>query len=216
MASTEVIWPASVVDGCCLKQNVIANANFDFNGQYAIPLKDGSKIISFTYLGFVRNITITADNLNGTTIVIIGIQNGITVTETLGPISGSTTVSIKNYSIINSIKPSQGLTNATVGTGVSGYFSAINIAEAVDPRSNAYAFSFSTQATNGCTYTIYEMLGTLTDFTYDQLVADQFAFPVGGARTLSEIIQFTAVCSYILIKVGGANTSSLRMQFLPL
>ncbi len=217
---TQRYWPAQDLQAVSVLQNLASAGNLLLNGTYSSGI---SSTINFNTQGFVRNVSLaSANNLSATTFTITGVQNNTVVISTLAGPNNNTVSTTEVFDIISTITASTAITGIKAGVGLNGYFPIINRLTSnnfsISTPSNKYALAFSTQASNGCTYQLYQSLVDLTGNgeTYSALVADSSLISSNGPYSnTTQILQKDDVCANLLLKITSSiNTSDLTMEFL--
>jgi hypothetical protein len=217
-------WPIQDTSAVCLSQSKgTGGGNLILNGTYYV---DPIPTISFFDRGFVRNVSLTsANDLSGAVFTVSGVQNSTVVNAVLNGPNNNTVYTTECFDIISSVSVNSPVSDVSVGTGLNGYFPLISLVDlsnenfSVTTVSTASAFSFITQSSNGCTYSLYESLSDLTNNgqTYASMITNSFLIPTSGSpyTNLTQTLQFTDVCTNIVVKViSSINNSTLYMQFL--
>jgi hypothetical protein len=213
-------WAAQDLQAVSLTQTLGAAGNLSLNGTYFNPT---TSTINFTTQGFARNVSLTSvNNLSTATFTIFGVQNNTVISSTIAGPNNNTVYTTDVFDIISSISVNMAVNGIKVGTGLTGYFPIINRiipnSFSVTTPSSAYALGFSTEASNGATYQVYQSLVDLTGNaeTYSALIADSSLISVNGPYSnVTQILQKNDVCADILVSVTSANASStLTMEFL--
>ncbi len=217
-------WAPQNLQGIALTQDKVGAGNLNLNGTYSVPTN--TTVDLFTK-GFISTVSLTSTNdLSAASFVISGQQNNTIVTETLVGPNNSTVETVQTFDIISSVSVSVSVTGISVGTGVTGFFPFYYIPAtgadsfALSSSFSPYALSFVTTSTDGVTYEIFQSLGDLRNNgqTYEALILNGYLTPKGGPHiNVSQILQFTDVCSNVLVKVTPTDeTSTLYTQFLQL
>lgn len=220
--SIQYYWSPQDLQAVSLTQNIVSAGNLLLNGTYFNPT---TTTISFRDQGFVRQVSLTSvNNLSAATFTISGVQNNTVVTNVIAGPNNNTVSTTDSFDIISSISVDMAVNGISAGTGAVGYFPLISRINpsvfTISTPSNTYALGFATEASNGCTYQIYQSLTDLSGNgeTYLALIEDSSFISVSGPYTnITQILQMTDVCYNIVVAVTAAtNTSTLEMQFLQL
>lgn len=88
-----------------------------------------SNKVSFITQGYSRNISLTVavTDYTATNFTIVGMQNGVAITEVLAGPHNNTVYSVNIFDTISSITASTDTLNCTIGTGWLGFFHLIEI-----------------------------------------------------------------------------------------
>ena len=124
--SLEYIFPASNEQDICLLQDTNAGGrNLKLNG--FLVNSTGSEV-SFIERGYSRTISLTSVNdLSGVQFHVNGIQNGIEFKEIIFGPNNSTVYTTNYFDKITYIYVGVAVMGISVGTGVSGFFSLVDI-----------------------------------------------------------------------------------------
>lgn len=218
----QYFWLEQDLSAVSALQNTSGAGNLLLNGTYANP---PSTTISFVNQGFARQVSLTsANDLSAANFIVSGVQNNTVVTDMLSGPNNNTVITTDAFDIISSINVDMAVTGIQAGTGLNGYFPVIGrintTAVSLTPPSVNYALGFATEASNGCTYQIYQSLNDLrgNGVTYSNLITtNQFISVDGPYSNITQILQEADVSNNILIRVTSAvGASTLNMQFLQL
>lgn len=217
-------WAPQNLQGIALTQDKVGAGNLNLNGTYSVPT---NTTVNLFNIGFISTVSLTsANNLSGANFTITGQQNNTVISETLTGPNNSTVETTQTFDIIQTVSVDISVTGISVGTGLNGFFPFYYIPAtgadtfALSSSFSPYALSFVTTSFDGVTYEIYQSLGDLRNNsqTYEALILNGYLTPKGGPHIgVSQILQFTDVCSNVLVKVTPTDeTSTLYTQFLQL
>lgn len=204
--------PAAV----CAVQDVAAIGNLVLNGTY---YDTATNTVDFVDNGFVRNVTITSVNdLSSASFIVNGVQNGLSISETIVGPNNDTVSGVNIYDYILSVTVTAPVMGVSVGMGSIGTFPLIVLTNGTSIAGSYYALSFNTQSSGGCTYTLYESLSDLTNISvpFLTLISNENFIQIGSPYVnITQILQMTDVCQNILVQVNPASGSSstLQLQF---
>jgi hypothetical protein len=111
----------NTISAVCALQDVAGPGNLLLNGAFVEPV---TGVMSFKNRGYSRSVSFTSGNdLSGANFSIVGMENGVVVTENaiVGP-DNETVFSNKTYDTITSITVDQAVIGIQVGGGRLGYF----------------------------------------------------------------------------------------------
>lgn len=208
-------WPVVDLEAVCLLQNLTAPGPLILNGTLInsnIPAQ-----ISFIAANLTRSVSITSvNNLSGATFTISGFQNDAFVTENITGPNATTVYGTKYYDIITSVIVSSAVTQVSVGTGSQGYLPLIPFST-ISTTVN-YSCSIYLSAGSGVTYSILQTLEQVTTnfITFKDQEGTNF-FPISSNQTISQILNFTAITNYLLVKIVSSTnptTDTLKFIFL--
>lgn len=215
-------WAAQDLVGVCSLQNTSGAANLVLNGTYFNPT---TTTISFLDQGFARQVSFTSLNdLSAATFTVSGVQNNTVVTNIVTGPNNNTVYTTDVFDIISSINVDIAVTGVKVGTGLNGYFPLIGRTNSnallITSPTIDYSLAFATQASNGCSYQIYQSLNNLrgNGETYLTLISEKSLISVEGPyNNITQILQKRDTANNMLISVSSAvGASTLNMQFLQL
>ncbi len=210
-------------------QPLIAAGSLTLNGTLVTPV---TGVMSFAAHGYSRNISLySASDFSGVAFVITGIQNGVSISETIaaGP-NGSTVYSTKIYDSVTSITSNGGAVAPAVisaGVGGLGFFPLIGVN--LWPEVVNYTLTLASLTTVGDPYVA--LWGSLGDIasngsTYLQTVTNALAKLVPviniqamGVNTPPLIYTNSSNPTYgfLLVQIGADNTlaaKALQMNFI--
>lgn len=179
--SLSYIFPAGNNSDVCLTQTLAGAGNLNLNGNLANKLNGQ---VSFIQNGYSRQISITsANNLAGRQFTIVGMQNGVAITETIiGPgVLSPNVYSTQIYDVINSISVNGAAGNVSVGTAGKGFFPLIGINTEKDVIN--YTLTLGSITGDDITIGIY---GTLDNLANNRLTLLQ-NLPVGQNKNVFEL-----------------------------
>lgn len=122
----QYVFPGANTQDLCLVQNTTGMMNLILNGNLASS--NDSTQVNFLSYGYSRQISFTSTNdLSAAKFTIIGMQNGVQVTETLsGPVN-NTIYSTNIYDVVSFVTVDRAVASIQVGTGYNGFFPLIPI-----------------------------------------------------------------------------------------
>ena len=142
--------PGNVEDVMLFTPNLGAG-NLPLNGNLSDPLLN---IIPFSRYGYNRQLSITSqDDLSGVTFTVIGMENGIFISEEIAGPNAGTVYGTMTYDTVTSISVNNPITQVSIGTGWLGYFTLINVDHNADTIS--YNLSIVQSDVTGATQPTY-------------------------------------------------------------
>jgi hypothetical protein len=214
-------FPAGNEQDVCLTQTLAAAGKLIINGNLATPVNN---TVSFLNKGYIRQISITSvNNLTGVTFTINGIQNGVSITESITGPNSTTVYSVLAYDSITSIS-SNGAANAvSVGTGWFGIFPLIGINMERDVINYTLTIARLTAAS-----VPFALFGTIANIvnnghTYMDIITNNMnlfqirAVGIGDNYIYSTNSNATAIYSSFFITLGANATTianSMTLNFI--
>lgn len=147
----------------------------------------------------------SAANFSGVNFVIVGTNNGVSVTETLvGPAAGATATSVYAYTTVASITPS----GSVASDVTAGYGSAVATPLPMDYRvtKNFLASMAVTIVSGSPTYTVQHSQDNPFALNYSAETASWFNHTFLTSQTVSSYSNLDWPVSAVRILVSGAST----------
>lgn len=204
MATTTSTWPVIDKGAVCALQDLGGAGTLLLNGTLSSPSLPSQ--VSFINAGFIRSVSITStNNLSGVTFTITGFQNEALVTETITGPNNTTVYGTMYYDIIAAVTTSGAVTQVSVGTGSKGYLPIVQLS--TFSASVNYSCAILLPAGSGITYSIFQALAAVNpNFIAFQNQENTNFFPISSSQTTSQILNFTAIANYILLKIVSSTT----------
>lgn len=202
------VWPVQNLNAVCNLQNMVAAVPASLNGTLADPFNASQ--VSFIKNGFIRNVSITsANNLSANTFTIVGMQNGVSITENITGPNNNTVYGVLSYDVVLSITVNNNSNGVEIGTGDRGYLPLIAVDTLMDTGMLNYAFQVVLGPTPAITY---DVLYTLVEVessgrTYQDLILNTGTFmPFSGNQTTSIIEQDYLITKHFLLNITASTT----------
>lgn len=219
------VFPAANTQDLCLVQNTTGMMNLILNGNLADNNYDNE--ISFIARGYSRQVSFTSTNdLSGATFTIIGIQNGVLITENVTGPNNNTVYSAQIYDVVTFVTVNTAVAAIQVGTGHSGYFPLVNINLTTSPINYTISLG-SLFATNRINTMIHSTLDNISQngSTYTDIIANNIStlFTVKASSNenlyLFPVSPITSVPVYneLLVHLAGSASTignSVTMIFI--
>lgn len=151
------IFTASDTQGVCASQTIVNGTALKLNGTFSDAIN--SQVVLLDQ-GYSRTITIVStNNLSAITFTILGVQNGVTITENLvGGTANTTVESTLIYDKIISITPNGSTTAVRVGTGYKGFIGLIPLNNNAGILPSAISLSNPSSTINTTLYASFDNL----------------------------------------------------------
>lgn len=207
---TQYIFPDCNTQDVCLTQSTTGAVNLVINGNLA-----SGGIVPFISNGYIRQVSFTStNNLSAASFTIHGMQNGVTISETVTGPNNNTVYSTKFYDVVSSIVSSGIVANVSVGSGHSGFFQIVSpVYTGINGNLN-YNFTLgSTFGTNVIGTTVYGSLINIINngSTFDDLITNNvgtlYQIKAFGNEASYMFSDNTKLYAYILIKLTGSTST---------
>ena len=120
LRSLSYTFPAGNVTDVCASQTLAGAGAMTLNGNLVNKVNG---VMSFAVHGYSRGVSVFSTNdLSGVTFTIIGIQNGVSITENITGPNNSTTYGTLAYDTITSITANGAAAAVSIGSGWQGFF----------------------------------------------------------------------------------------------
>lgn len=215
--SLSYIFPAGNTTDVCLLQTLAGAGNLTINGNLA-NLVNGQ--VSFIQKGYSRQISLTsANDLSARQFTITGMQNGITITETITGPNNNTVYSVQVYDVISSISVNGAVNAVSVGTGWQGFFPLIAINLERDVIN--YTLTLARLTPASVSFSVYGTLDNIVNNrTYlDHITNNSNLFQIQAPSTTANYVYsgLTGTYTYILVQLGaavGTIANSMKLNFI--
>jgi hypothetical protein len=206
----QYIFPDCNTQDICLTQSTTGAVNLILNGNLA-----SSGIVPFINNGYSRQVSFTSvNNLSAASFTINGMQNGVTVTESVSGPNNNTVYSAKIYDVVSSIIASGVVANVAVGSGHSGFFQVITPTLTGLTGGLNYNFTLGSMfGSNVIGTTVYRTLEDIVNngSTFADLVTNNvgtlYQVKAVGNEAAYETTVHTTPFKHMLIQLTGSGTT---------
>jgi hypothetical protein len=216
-------WPIQDLAAVSQLQNMVANVPAILNGTLADPFVPYQ--ISFISHRFIRGISITsANDLSANTFTVLGLQNGVPVTENITGPNATTVYGALSYDIVRSVTVNNNSNGVRIGTGDVGYIPLIQINnERPELVSWGLSVFLPLLPASGITYQGYLTLDNIYNNgqTFDSMIptaSGQLYNIIFENNTTSQYLPIIGInANYVLLQILSStspNTDTLYATFL--
>lgn len=202
------VWPVQDLQAVCATQNAVANVPMILNGTLTNPFVPNQ--ISFISNGFIRGVSITsANNLSANTFTILGIQNGVAVTENITGPNATTVYGLLSYDVITSVTVNNNSNGVQIGTGNVGFLPLVAVDTLMDTGMLNYAYQVILGPNPNITYDILYSLVKIESIgrSFNDLVTNtSVLMPYSGNQIASILQQNYLVAKYFLLNITASTT----------